>query len=109
MELTSLCRSLEGDSRRREYLRLQRYLAMLWESMLSNQVALDMNIAFFDAFKGFLLLNAHKKGMVPSRDYNSRFGALRNSNFPSQDLLHLFSDDVSLLSNVLPRIKKPHG
>jgi hypothetical protein len=46
---------LEGDPRRREYLRLQRYLAMLWESMLSNQVALDMNVAFFDAFKGVFI------------------------------------------------------
>jgi hypothetical protein len=49
---------LEGDSRRRESLRLQRYLAMLWESTLSNQVALDMSIAFIGAFKGFLLLTA---------------------------------------------------
>jgi hypothetical protein len=100
---------LEGDSRRREYLRLQRYLAMLWESILCNQVALDMNIAFFDAFKGFCYRMPTKKVWYSHVTDSTHFSALRNSNFPSQDLLHLFSDDVSLLSNVLPRIKKPHG
>jgi len=78
MELTSLYRSLEGDSRRRESLRLQRYLAMLWESTLSNQVALDMNIAFFGAFKGFLLRTACQKGTLWSCDNKSHFDALRN-------------------------------
>jgi hypothetical protein len=40
-----------------------------------------------------------------SCDNNSRFDALRNSCFLRQDFLHLFSDDVSLLSNVFRRIK----
>jgi hypothetical protein len=41
---------------------------MLWESMLSNQVAFDMNIAFFGAFNGFSLLAVSEKGTLWSCD-----------------------------------------